>query len=345
MLRAPNQHARWVFKKPSMTDPATSAAPVIIRQDDLWSPYFLPGESIEERKLRLHAVRFTIQDPLLFDCIAYPGAHTRYHIGSFTQWKGLGSALLTYFTRQALGISRLPFCEDRQFTDLHHPQQLQCLPEIWQELTPERIASICSEVAALYAHTQQQLHKVGLTTITLNRRIAKGANAYGQYTNYAEHIVRLKQAAEALGHDTIRFEMDTLNSFGDGGGYSHYPILLRLAIDARDILYCCRLIDPKGDRLGYAVETEEWVTINRSPTGVVEVPINAISFDPEAFQSKYLMSKQAHQAFWDRFQPIVLRRSRNEQTDASYHGNCLKPSLRWRVRHALQTLLGRSSCD
>lgn len=330
-------------KRPVISDPAYST-PAIVRQDDLWNPNMRSGESFEEHQARLKAFRFTIQDPLLFDCIAYPGPHTRYHVGSFTQWKGLGSALLTFFTRQALGIYRLPFCEDRQFSDLRHAQQLKRLPEILLELTPERISSICAEVKALYDHTQRQLEIVGLTSVTLNRRIAKETDFFGRSTNYAEQIVRLKQAAEALGYDTIRFEMDTLNSFGDGGGYARHPVLLRMAVDTKDILYCCRLIDPKGDRLGYAVETEEWVTINRSPTGVVEFPLSEVSYDPNAFQSRFSLSMDDHQQFWDRYQPIVLRPTRNEQVETNYYGSHLKPSLKWRVRHALESLLGRSHC-
>ncbi|MEX6035786.1 hypothetical protein [Providencia hangzhouensis] len=68
--------------------------------------------------------------------------------------------------------------------------------------------------------------------------------------------------------------MDTLNSFGDQNCY-WADIALELEVPAKDIFYCSQLI---ADRPFHSktVESGEWIVINRSPTGVVHIPVSSI---------------------------------------------------------------------
>ena len=207
--------------------------------------------------------RYQIKDDLLFDCIG-PGimwSGKTERVMGFNSGKGVGYALLSYFTSRALNINRLPFCEDRIYSEAHR-ELLHRHSSILEQLTESRVRKICDEVKAIYKHTQDALGKAGYANIRLKREIGD----FG--CEYSSSLARQWQAARAANRSSISFDMDTLNSFGDEGLYNNESVVtLELSIPARDILYCSKLIANRpGERK--VMESGEWVIINRGTAGI-----------------------------------------------------------------------------
>ncbi len=91
-----------------------------------------------------------------------------------------------------------------------------------------------------------------------------------------------KFAADLLGKEKIPVHMDVLNSFTDTknkGGYG--SISVELSIPAEDVFYSY-LMFPSNQ-----MEGEEWVIMNRSSTGVVEIPISSIVISDDKIREFY----------------------------------------------------------
>ncbi|QZY94324.1 hypothetical protein [Pantoea dispersa] len=91
-----------------------------------------------------------------------------------------------------------------------------------------------------------------------------------------------KSAADLLGKEKIPVHMDVLNSFtdtNDKGGYGF--ISIELSIPAEDVLYSY-LMFPSDQ-----MEGEEWVIMNRSSTGVVEIPASNIIIENTKIRDFY----------------------------------------------------------
>lgn len=313
----------------------------LTKQSELWPRHARQGENWIAAQSRQEATRFQIKDDLLYSCITYgDGVPNNMRLG-FTIGKGLGYVLLSYFVRKAFGIHRFPFFEDRLSASVPNGEH-RSIKKILPLLTETRVDDICYELRRLYEHGQQQLAECGLRTVQLTRRVQNESNGFWGSNNYADLLVRLKEAAEYLGHNYIQFEMDFLNSFGDDGGYSHYPVTMQLAIPAHDVLYCSAFVGSReksafgGDK--DAVESGEWVILNRAPDGVVEVPSSAISYREEAYRALYKPTEHEHRQFWEDYQPYVFRRQDFLHIEQPYHGRYLARTWPERLREVWRVL-------
>lgn len=207
------------------------------RQSDVFPLWRKDDESWEASQDRISRQRFAIEDDLLYACITYgDGLPANFATQGFTVSKGLGYALLLFFARQALGLYRYPYCEDRILSSdssvrFNKQTQTEFCRTI-AELTPQRVGKICDELRRLYDHTQNQLSNAGLTSVTLTRRVYDQSSPYREQRRYAQLLYGLKRAADLVDATTVQFEMDSINSFGDDGGYGHFPVTLRLDVPA-----------------------------------------------------------------------------------------------------------------
>lgn len=262
--------------------------------------------------------RFVLTDPLLRSLLFFqPPTEGMPQLYSWTNGKALGAALLTWFVQRALGLRRLPFCEDRLLTRAGLRSDEDALLAILQELTPQRVNNITDEVARLYEHTQAQLRAKGLSVVQVRRHIDEYQQdefqGYGsilrQQRGQAGQFALLKMAAQALGRTTIDIDMDTLNSWGDDGGYAHRAIHLNASIPISDILCATELVAAGG-----GMESGEWIVINRSLTGVVSVPTDSVdvcqrALDADAF--KEFFQRLDPEEIFREYQPLTLRSSLN----------------------------------
>jgi hypothetical protein len=289
--------------------------------------------------------KFHITDPLLFDCVGLGCGNVRRpnRVQGFNSDKAFGYALLTYFASIAIGFRRVPFCEDRIYTNYFGHKKDE-YTDILSQLSQSRIGRIVEEVQALYAHTQASLERVDLKNVDLRREIkhlkpnAFDSSNRGSISGYAETLVMLRKSCDVLGLPNFQIEMDTLNSFGDEGAYVS-EVAIELSVPAKDILYCSELI---GNRSGgqRTVETGEWVVINRSPTGVVTLPTTSVIIRPEMWNYDWSITRDEAQNFIERHTPIVFRPF--YKSEHSYGTHRIRPSFRHSLaEQALKFIFGR----
>lgn len=316
---------------PFAMSPEESAARPTTRQSDLFPQWMKDGENHQNHQERLARQRFNITDDILYSCITYgDGVETKVTEG-FTLSKGLGYALLVFFARKALGLYRLPFCEDRilsnEITAASNKGKKE-LRHIIPQLPPLRIEAICEEVQQLYKHTQSQLAQAGVKSITLTRRVYDMESNYpDKAPRYAQLLYLLKQAAELQGQSTVAFEMDTLNSFGDDGGYRHFPVTLRVDVPAKDVFYCSNLIASRDGR--HAIEEGEWVVLNRAVDGVFSLPVDWIEIDNRLCEKTMEITKEQAISIIERYNPLVFRSCGKQHLDhaQNYSGQNWKPTI------------------
>lgn len=263
----------------------------VTRQNDHW-PRF---SSVDHK--------YYINNEILVDCIGV-GSGSMYRsdrVSGFSYGKGLGYALLTYFVSQALGFRRLPFFEDRIYCEYIYNDRLNILKNSYQ-LNENDICEIVEELNDIYQHTQKKLKEAGLSTVKLRREIASNG------TGYAETIMKLKDCAQLAGRNTLLFEMDTLNSFGDEGAYKHLSdVTIEHEFPAKNILCCSNLVESKSSRDLDLMETGEWIVINRSPTGLVELPVEAIRYDLKNWNNKNAIDLESAETFLSNNLPMKHR--------------------------------------
>lgn len=246
----------------------------------------------------LNITPYQIKDDILFDCIGL-GRASRFE--GFNRDKRFGYALLTYFATTALNFRRMPFCEDRVYRQYFF--ETEKYSEILNELDQQRIQSICDELYEIYQFTQDALKRTGLSHVRLRREI-KISQSHHNKPSQAEHIIKLKEAAKLLGMEYVNVEMDTLNSFGDEGAYVT-DVRLELEMPIEDILYCSTLIGNRSVSSN-TMESGEWVVINRSPTGIVKLPVDAISYHNSMFSFYHQMTENTARDFLYKHNPFVI---------------------------------------
>ena len=286
------------------------------------------------------AHKFHLNDPLLRALILdnQPSPSGDRELKSWVWGKTLGAVLLTWFAKRAFSLYRLPYHEDRLLSGHLCLEDRAHLQQLVSSLSSLHIDAITLELRQLQAHTQACLASKGLTHVQLRRGIRDAASGqltglYGasEVRGQAGQIVKLKLAAELLGQGTVQFEMDTLNSWGDDGGYGHFPVHLHRSVAAADVLYCSTLLACDSG----ISECGEWVVINRHQAGLVEFDIGDIEFSNNEIEvSKILISEKDAMAFMRENQPLVYRSASNSIYD-SKDRPCLQTSRSYRWRKAL----------
>ncbi|MDZ4105698.1 MAG: hypothetical protein U1D41_05965 [Nitrosomonas sp.] len=242
---------------------------------------------------------FQIKDNILFDCIGL-GKGNSYNpnrVTGFNSGKQFGYALLTYFASRALNFRRLPFCEDRIYSQYRSYNENE--KNILRSLDDGRVNAICAELLALYEHTQNHLARASVKVVHIRRELKADERGY------AETIARLVESAKLLKLPEIQVEMDTLNSFGDEGAYCG-EVKLELEIPIEDVLYCSCLVANRPGQQD-TMESGEWVVINRAPTGVVSLPTSSIHIRPGLWSEEKPFTLNDAKLFMERYAPIVLR--------------------------------------
>jgi hypothetical protein len=287
--------------------------------------------------------KFHITDPLLLDCIGRGCGNllSPNRVQGFNSDKAFGYALLTYFASIAIGFRRVPFCEDRIYTNyLGHKNDEYT--DVLSHLSQDRIDKIVEELQALYAHTQEALERVGLKSVNLRREIKHiKSNGFdssyrGSASGYAETLVMLRKSCDILGLPNFQIEMDTLNSFGDEGLYVS-EVRIELSVPAKDIFYCSELIGNHPRELR-TVESGEWVVINRSPTGVVTLPATSVVINSTMWKHDRSITHDEAHKFIERHTPIVFRPSYIHEPSYSTYG--IRPSF---MQRALKYIFDRDA--
>jgi len=267
---------------------------------------------------------YTIQNQLLATCIGLGSScNGAFNIRGFNAGKETGYALLAYIAQRAIGFYRMPFFEDRVYHN-HRRCAKAAVDKLVSDIGETTINDAISELKTLYSHTQEKLSQAGLETVRLRRNVE-----IRQDSNYAYGLIQLARASKTLKRKEVSFEMDILNSFTDSiSEYGHRAdVVIEYEVPAEDVLYCSNLVNHEGrSRL---VETREWVVMNRSSTGVVTLPVDALRYDSKHVQETSGLSVEHAQDFMERHSPFVYRRAEEGEPILGTYG--LKHSLKKRV--------------
>lgn len=274
---------------------------------------------------------FYVENELLATCMGF--VNQDKDARGFNHGKSnLHYIILVHLVDIALGVRRLPFCEDRISATI---QDRMITPAeydvVLARLTNETLNEAAIELRSLYEHTQRILARYELQTIHLRREISYNEIPSRISPDQGDReqgyeLLYLKRLAEIAHRETIKIDMDILNSHGDEDKYKYKGATLEVSVPAGNILYCSKLVDTNIPHFnGRLIETGEWVVLNPSPTGVVEVDIDCISTNKEFIAEKDLSkitTEEALRRLQDRL-PYKFRsrwRPTNEDKRAKYMG-------------------------
>jgi hypothetical protein len=231
-----------------------------------------------------------MKNDILAACIGYRCKSEEYeYIRGFSEEKGNGYAILLWFYSKLFGDLKLPINNDRNY--FRHKEDVDKTIESLNEL---QLIEVVSKLMEIYNGTQKALKDAGVSHINLRREIAPGKirsmggssakiSSFGIFEmDYSGMLMLYKASAEVIGRKTMPVYMDVINSFtdtNDKGGYG--SISLELSIPTEDVLY---------SHLNFhtdETEGKEWVILNRSPTGMVELPVSSVVIIYEEVESFY----------------------------------------------------------
>lgn len=316
-------------------------------QDKYFPLNRLNEESLDQWNARIKQQQFIIHDEILQAALMWATrlSNGEYMHGVWYSKQSTGYALLTFLVRQALGLYRFPYCEDRILSGPIPASSKVNIRTLLPDLTQSRVEDLVEETRNIYFHTQKCLSDIGLKTINLGRRLYCATDPSLPFDGYGHSMIAAWQSAKTLGLDTIEINMDSLNQFGDDGAYAHYPIALRLSIPAADVLYCSNLIksieSPESGFSSRGGESGEWHIINRSPTGAITIPVEAINFDANKLQPwDYYKNPHNARKFLDNYTPIHVSSLQPPANSYLYTGMGYKLTAWGRVCSTWRTLTG-----
>ena len=255
--------------------------------------------------------------------------------------KSIGYVFLCMLVYKALNFSRDIGTTDRIISDPYFSSTLKKLYKTFIPFYELEEKDAIRELCDLYQHTQNKLSQYfNQNNPLLLKRMVK--------STYVIHLKKLCAASKLLGYDYILLDMDTLNSYEVVSSFGYSRPIFELAtiqhyVDISDVLYCSSLVAPnKGHSI---VESREWIIINRSADGLVQIPIDGISFHGKLTKSISFdnMSRDEAEQIWNNGKPVYinfpphfttineLKQIKMEHAAQLYQ----KPSLWQRVKHFL----------
>ena len=253
---------------------------------------------------------FRLTNPLLLACM---GAESHRHIPD--KYKGLdefhgfrnhkpsiGYVFLCRLVYKAFNFSREIGTTDRIFAELSPKDPLTRIYKNYAQFYDEEEENAIEELRNLYQHTQNKLSQYFNEN---NPLVLKRVISDRHAGKYMEGMRRLYLSAKVLGHHHIPLDMDTLNSYQDISRMAYTtPNRIEIShhIDIANVLYCAPLIANSD-----FIESGEWVIINRSPNGLVTLPLDSISFFGVVDKIKIDLPREKMEKIWNNGLPITVR--------------------------------------
>ena len=246
-------------------------------------------------------LKFTLEDridinhPLLYRLITYgDGSDLKLPIGNWNSWSFGARGILTWLVMEALNVRRYPWHPDA--CQAHAPQgpELEGAFRLFEEHlpTPETVQDALDEILRFYEHTQSVFAKQGRRTLTLHRSLHDGSQGY------ATQILSMAEASKELQLDHFELPTNVLSSWSEAPGYCHYPVTIRVEYPVEDVLWGSDVIASKSwQPMKSAVESEEWVVVNRSLDGRLSIPVTGVvtRLAPESWAPMHKCSYRSHQ--------------------------------------------------
>ena len=187
------------------------------------------------------------------------------HISGWTSGKRIGATVLMYLYKNAFNFHRFPIWEDRNFTERvftmeNNENKLKAL--LVDKTFLYEHDNMIEEIKAVYEHTQKclDIDYEGKDYVELHRNLSG---------EYASILLQLKASALEKNEKTIKIGADILNSFTSRSSAYAMDVHVDMNISKKDIL--CY-----SDAIESVMESSEFIVINRSRDGLVEIPVDRI---------------------------------------------------------------------
>ncbi|QCX49680.1 hypothetical protein [Ralstonia pseudosolanacearum] len=216
--------------------------------------------------------------PSIGECICR-GAAEGVRGGTTDTRKSVGHLKLTFAAKRLFGIYRLPTHPER-FANVDD----KCYKELaaaLEETTAAEWSALVTDLEAVYREMQIALKADYPTGIVpLQRRIRLVANdapsSYNILPNpkevtYGKHLAITALKAQEEGRGDMQFETDVLTGWclREPGAYGE--ILIRRNVPIADVLLSQRYVGSSA-----RLEPDEWLVMNREPSGVLRVESQAV---------------------------------------------------------------------
>jgi len=297
--------------------------------------------------------RISINHDLLYSLMTYGddaeslGKHAPYRIGNWNSWGLAPRGILTWLVSQALNVHRLPWhpdvCQATRPYGAEEEETFRLFSEQFD--SHEKVQAAVAEIRRIYDFTQDVFRRQGRSTITLKRSLADGAQG-SDTEGYASRIAGCAKAAKFLGRRSFDMPSNILTSWSGGGYYGGYPVTITIEHPVENIVWCSGVIASRSNNpRGAAVEDGEWVIVDRSLTGLISIPVDAVSITAGAenrLESIYLAKERTWYATDESEQQRAERylKSQYERLEPlnGYtlpHHHPAKLNLSWRQRIGL----------
>lgn len=250
----------------------------------------MPSSKTHDLDIYSNDHKLQLKSELLSACIGYGSHEEKYgFITGFSDKKRNGYAILLRLLSMAFDVHGKLIDDDRIYSRYSNE-----VDAFIASLSKSQLKEVILELINIYRHQQEILNTAGVTHVKLRREIGPKelpqqkikevivSYNFSERLNYSELLMLYKSAADLLGKEKIPLHMDLLNSFtdtNDKGGYG--TISIELSIPAEDVLYSY-LMFPSGQ-----MEGEEWIIMNSSLTGVVEIPASSIVINDAKIRDSY----------------------------------------------------------
>lgn len=237
------------------------------------NPYF------EKQKIK-DFDRFSFKNNTIYQLLTYgdqaPGdISPRLPISNWNVWSLGTRGILTWLLTEALSLRRWPWHPDytQQTTpsDIERPNALSTLEKYFGNAT--QIESAAEELRRMYDHTQRYFKAQGIKTVVLHRSFGDQADLNHRYASW---LVSCFKAAQQLERPSFSVPAHILSSWCVGAAYSTYPVTIRVEHPVEDVLCFSELLESKERPDKPALESGEWIIINRALDGCLTLPTNAL---------------------------------------------------------------------
>jgi hypothetical protein len=221
--------------------------------------------------------KWCIESEILHELVTYgDGKPRRLRLGGnwsvghgFPMVKGI----LTWLVMRALSVERLPWMGDWPFTRLHDEKTLSHALQYLHD-HPQEVEAACDEIRNIYAHTQRYFEIEGTTHIDLGRGFKNDESFSQGFCSYATSLLRVAQASKLLGRTHLDVPHDVVTSWGFGWDYSGCVAGVKISHPVTDVLVGADILQPRSGAIGQnAMESGEWLVLNRNINGMLRVPV------------------------------------------------------------------------
>lgn len=186
-----------------------------------------------------------------------------------------GRLYLTYLVKLMFNIQRQPFCEEKFNTYINY----NTAKEFFTHIDELIIDNSMQELKRLYLHTQKVLNSDRSAAYFKENKIGGMLKLKrGVGLNYAHAIIAHAMYAEKHGYDSIPVPTWILSGYAFSKAYVR-DVEFSVYVPIEDILISSRTVSFSGTPDNLTTTDEEFIVINKNPSGIIDVKVDDIKFD------------------------------------------------------------------